>query len=371
MNPVEDVIAKAVRDELYARALFDTLIGQPTHVIRFTIENDPDAQTEFMARHLLDYRQNNFDSIPNRYSLELLEIARIAARDGEPHVRCRVEKDFGVVSGYLGRFADAQAALRCAASFARQTHAQKVHGAIVDYARAIVCDVMDDLDGAKRYADRAIETFEECGASDRAYTVCEFDAFCHARRGASAHGLLAYAEVIRRAEKAQSKIDIARGYYNMGHCYRDLNDLIAARRFFMKSARVHRAIGNAVLEARAARCAVRATIRMHGTEAVSEMDFVKNLFLAVGAAGEVCRSTIAIMQELLPDAGTDFRPYCVQIEEDARALGILAPAAETIHRLSAAAQNNTVTDHLLQEAWDAFGRSWAISDISGAMTVRH
>ena len=102
------------------------------------------------------------------------------------------------------------------------------------------------------------------------------------------------------------------------------------------------------------------------------MDKPKNMFLSLGAAGEVCRSTVAIIDELLcRDAETDVRLYSRLLEEEAAELGVMSFAAPAVQSLNHAAKGRHVTAELLQEVWDAFGRSCAFPAISAVATVEN
>lgn len=121
MKSPSEITAEAVQDELYARATFANLISRSACEFRTAIERDSRAQSEFMARYILDYYDEYFESTPPEHGLELIEAARLAARTGEPHIRCRVEKDFARILCYLGRFASSDATLRCASMLASRT----------------------------------------------------------------------------------------------------------------------------------------------------------------------------------------------------------------------------------------------------------
>ncbi len=362
--------AEALRDELYARATFAKLISLPAHEFRAAIESDPRAQTEFMARHILDHFDEFYTNIPPEHALELVEAARTAARSGEPHLRCRAEKDLALALCHLARFTNADSAIRSGESLASRSIAPEPHHAVLAFMRAVLCDTLDDQDQTARYLEQAIMVFEQHGAHDRAHRAREYDAFRRASRGEYAVGLAIYHDVARRARELRCADEVARTYGNIGVCYRALADFPAAEGYFRKAARIYRKSGVVVLEARALRCAARMAIRMRGEAAIVTMDPPKDLFLTLGAAGEVCRSTVAIIDELLlRDPETDVRPYSSLLAEEAVELGVISLVLPAVDCLHAAAESSRVTAELLQETWDAFGPSCAFPAISAVATV--
>ena len=271
---------------------------------------------------------------------------------------------------YLGHFRSAEAALEGAEAFASQTLAPSVHEPVLQFSRAILCHATGDATRVTRHLERAIEGFEEIGAQDRADSVREFDAFRRLIGGEYISAMAAYEELARRARAQRSDAKLATTYYNIAHCHRGLSDFAAARRYFSGSARLHNATGRIIPEARALRCVARNSIRIHGVSAVSQMDRPKTLFLGMGAAGEVCRSTLAIMQELLlRDPESDISPYISQLQEEALTLGVEAEARSAVSCLNAAARKGQVNAQVLQKAWDAFGPTCEFSAISAVAMV--
>ncbi|MGZ5446084.1 MAG: tetratricopeptide repeat protein [Thermoanaerobaculia bacterium] len=372
MRSPSEIAAEALRDELYARATFAKLIVLPAQDFRAAIEHDPRAQTEFMARHILDHFSQFYTSIPSEHAVELVEAARTAARSGEPHLRCRAEKDLAFVLCSLGRFANADSALRSGESLASRSIALEPHQAALAFVREVLCDTLDDHDQTTRYLEQTITVFEKHGAHDRVSAAREYDAFRRASRGEYAVGLAIYQDVARRARELRCADEMSRAYYNIGLCYRSLGDFPAAERSFRKAARIHKKRGVVVLEAKTLRCAARMAIRMRGDAAVVTMDPAKDLFLTLGAAGEVCRSTVAIIDELLlRDPETDVRSYSHLLAEEAVALGVISLALPAVDSLHAAAESRHVTAELLQETWDAFGPTCALPAISAVATVNN
>ncbi len=370
MKSPKEIAAEALRDELYARATFAKLITLSAQEFRAAIENDPRAQTEFMARHILNHVEEYNDGIPPEHGLELVTAARLAARAGEPHVRCRAEKDFAMSFSHLGRRTSAEAALQAAKELAAQTLAPLAHEPVLQFSRAVLCHAAGYANRVTRYLERAIEGFAEIGARDRADSVREFDAFRRLIRGEYISAMAAYEELARRARAQRSAAKLATTYYNIAHCHWGLSDFASARRYFSRSARLHNVTGRILPEARALRCVARTSIRIHGVSAAPQMDRPKTLFLGRGAAGEVCRSTLAIMQELLlRNPESDICPYIAQLEEEALTLGVEAEARSAVSCLNAAAREGQVNAQVLQKAWDAFGPTCEFSAISAVAMV--
>jgi len=83
MRSPSEIAADAIRDELYARAAFARVITLPAAEFLAAVKNDARACTEFMARHVLNYFDEHFQSLPPEHAIELVQAARVAACDGE------------------------------------------------------------------------------------------------------------------------------------------------------------------------------------------------------------------------------------------------------------------------------------------------
>jgi hypothetical protein len=133
-----------------------------------------------------------------------------------------------------------------------------------------------------------------------------------------------------------------------------------------------RKLGQHAFAAKALRCIARMAIRMNGEAGVLEMEDAKSAFLALGMAGEVCRSTIAVMQELHrmnPKADLTF--YAQEIQFEARSLGVLSISLAAIRRLQEVIRTREVTEEILEETWEVFGRLTFFGAMSGVATVRN
>jgi tetratricopeptide (TPR) repeat protein len=216
----------------------------------------------------------------------------------------------------------------------------------------------------------ALNGFEKSGAYDRAHVVRLYHAAMKSLRGEHAQALAMHKEAARRSLQFGCEEQLGRDYYNIGHAYRELSDFAAAREYFVRASRIYRRQSKPALEARALRCAARMTIRLKGEAGLDQMDVAKRAFLALGLAGEVCRSAIASIEELREQA-TNLLEHCHQLEREALELGVLSPARDAIDRLSEAAKHGQVTDELLTEAWEAFGRKSTLGAISGVELVRN
>jgi tetratricopeptide (TPR) repeat protein len=372
MKSPSQIAAESVRDELYARKRFAELISLPARDFRLAIENDPCAQTEFMARHILCWLDDHHCAIAPEDGLQLVNAAQTAARQAEPHVRCRVEKELANVFRYLRKFAAAEAALKRASAIAERTMATDLNLGTVEFGLVALCDDTGAAKEAEKHVNGAIRAFEANGAHDRAYSVRLYDAFIKFRTGNYLFALGAYQDAARRARSLRSHNELAWAYYNMAHCYKRLSDFLSARRYFDKAARAHRHQGQLILEAKALRCVARMSIRIHGEAAIPEMDRAKHLYLAFDRGGEVCRSTIAVIEELLErEASMDLTPYCRQLRDEAFALGILPIAHKVLCRLNEAARLGRVTMDMLDETWEAFGPLVTHSTVSGLATVQN
>lgn len=113
-------------------------------------------------------------------------------------------------------------------------------------------------------------------------------------------------------------------------------------------------------------------IRIQGEPGVAQMERPKEMFLQLGAAGEVCRSTVAIMEELvLRDPGSDIRAYVGQLEEEAAAMGVLQLAHDAIALLKEVMAAGTVDAEILDRVWDAFGPTSGMPAISAVETLQN
>ena len=275
-----------------------------------------------------------------------------------------------MVLSYLTRFSAAQTAIQSARTLAARTFAPAPHQAMVAFAHAVLCETMDNHEQATHYLEFAIRVFDTHGAEDRAYKAREYDAFRRVWRGQFAHGLAAYQDAARRARDLRCMEDLGRAYSNIGHCYRGLGDLVGAQRYFRGAARVYRCSGLPALEAKALRCVARTAIRIHGEASTPEMEKARDVFLGLGAAGEVCRCTVAIMEELvLRDPRADVRVHIVALEEEAAALGVLSRVSSEITLLEKAASTGEVDTQILDAAWDAFGPTSGLPAMSAVETV--
>jgi tetratricopeptide (TPR) repeat protein len=363
-NP-DEIASQAVEDELYARAMFPKLISRPPADFRSAVEKDPRAQTELMARHILDHYEENYLSLPPEHALELLMGARMAARDGEPHVRCRVEKDLTNVFRTLRNFGSAEGALSRAGAFADRTLANGVHHGMVAYARMGLLDSTDHPEEALQSGEEAIRTFEKNGAYDRAHMVRLYDAWMKSLAGHYAQALDAYEDAAGRALECGSFECVASAYYNIGQCYRGLSEFAAAKNYFAKAAGIFGRIGSPSLEAVSLRCLARMSIRMNGEAGIADMDVAKMAFLGTETGGEVCRSTLAIMEELLfHDPLSDLNGHYRLLESEALELGVLNVGDGAIYRLKEAIQVRRVTKEALADAWEAFGPMAGISALA-------
>lgn len=373
MRTPREVAAQAVRDELYALATFATLIALPPGAFRSTIESDPLARTEFMANHILNFYDDHYDDITPSYGLELIEAARVAAQGGEPHVRFRAEKELANELRRHGRFAEAESALERAEALAAQCCARGAHVGVAIFGRMALCSDLGMIDRAMEYAVRAISTLEENGLDDRAYDVGQFLAYMRYRQGGdNLLGLRSCEDALRLARETGSTLDIARARRNVGFSLRALGDYASAYRHFMEAAHEFRAGGASAPEAQALRCAARMAVRMHGASEAREMETAKALFLALDLAGEVCRCTLAVIQELIgSDPQMNVGHYCEQIEEEASSLGVLSAVRDSIERLKKAAADGHVTQEILAATWDAFGPSYSMPAVSDMTIVRN
>jgi tetratricopeptide (TPR) repeat protein len=370
MRTPNEIAEQAFRDEAYARAAFVDLIKLPANEFRAAVKRDRRAQSEFMAKRILDYLDEHHRSVPPEHALELAEAARLAARRGEPHVRCRAEKTLGIALNDLGSQRSAGMAASRARALTAKCLAPGPHRAMVVFMRALISDAAGRLAQAKRLVERAALEFDKNGAHDRAFRVRQFEAYRRVQYGDYLSGLVAAKEAAYRARQAECVPEEAHAYYNIGIFYRGLSDFPAAQRFFRKSANLYRRLGSTILEAKSLRCVARMSIRMKGESVILEMDPSKDLFVSLNAAGEACRSTVAIIQELIGrDSATDIRPYCKLLEEEGRTFGVLLPVRCIIDRLYAAAVDRTITDEFLQEVWDAFGPTHVQTCISAVATV--
>jgi tetratricopeptide (TPR) repeat protein len=370
MKSPSEIAAEAVRDELYARATFARLIALPAVEFRAAVERDPRAQTEFMARHILDYREERYDSLPLEDGFLVAEAASIAASTAEPHVRCRAEKDLANSLRYLGRFADARAALERSAALARQTYCPGIHAAAVHFGLYALHEEVAHSEEAAQHESLALNGFEKNGAYDRAHVVRLYHAAMKSLRGEHAQALAVHQEAARRSLQFGCEEQLGRDYYNIGHAYRGLSDFSAAREYFVRASRIFRRQSKPALEARALRCAARMTIRLKGEAGLDQMDVAKRAFLVLGLAGEVCRSSIASIEELR-EQNVDLLEHCRELEREAYELGVLSTVRVAVERLSEAAREGEVTDDLLTQAWEAFGRKSTLGAISGVELVRN
>ncbi|MGZ5431784.1 MAG: hypothetical protein ACXW4P_21930 [Thermoanaerobaculia bacterium] len=149
-----------------------------------------------------------------------------------------------------------------------------------------------------------------------------------------------------------------------------MGDFTAAEMYFRKAARLHSRNGVVILQGKSLRFAARMMIRTRGDSAVCAMDTAKDIFLALGAAGEVCRSTLAIIEELLlRDASSDVRGYVHQLQDEATALGV-SRTLNAVESLKAAI-NGDVNLEILDEIWDAFGPTSGLPAVSATSTVEN
>jgi tetratricopeptide (TPR) repeat protein len=371
MKSPREIAALAVQEEIYARAVFERLIHLHPSAFLPALQHDPAACTEAMARLILDYVDESYITMPPEHALELVGAAELAAANAEPHIQLRVAKDLANTYRYLNRFADAEAALKRAESLVSQTIATELHRAVVDFAKLAL---YHDIERAVSWSDLVedvIRRFEESGAADRAYTVRLYDACVSHWMGRHLAALVAYEDAIRRAQTHGSQTDVARAFFNVAIILRALGDLSRARACFAKAALLQRACGSAADEAVALRCVARLSIRMHGTSRICEMDAVKNRFLELDLAGEVCRCTIAIMEELIRrDPTSNLAGLGRELDEEMLTLGV-TPMTSAINSLHESVHANCVTDEVLREAWDAFGPSQAFTTISAITTQRN
>jgi tetratricopeptide (TPR) repeat protein len=372
MKSPGQIAAEALQDEVRARTAFPQLITLAPCDVRAAIQRDPQLQTEAMAWHLVDYCADRYESLPPEHMLELLYAADFAAAGGEPHIRLRIAKDFATALRHLGRFTDAEAALERARALIRCTFAAGLHQAVVRFASLALRNDIDPDDELGNEADEVVRAFEEHGALDRAYSARLYDAFMKGRRGEYVSTCAAYRDAARRAAAAGATEDLARAHYNIGFCLGALGDFSTARVHYAQAAAILHGIDAPAMEAKSLRGAARMTIQLEGAPGIAEMERVKELFLALGMAGEVCRSTVAVMQELLRrDPASNLGPLFRQLEEEITSLGLVPVAAEAMKLFAEALRTERVTDQILLDAWDVFGPTYALPAISAMTTVRH
>ena len=372
MSSPDEVAAEALRDELRARAAFADLIHLPPTAFRTAVEGDPALRTEAMARLILDYCDDTYESMPPEHALDYLHAADAATLGGAPHLQLRVAKDFANTFRFLGRFREAEASLRVAERLIGCTFAQPIHEAVVEFGwLALYDDIGQPVDFEMR-VESLIRAFEREGAADRAFVVRLYDAVMKFRRGDHLAALAAYEDAGQRAIARGSDEDLARAHFNRAQCYRALGDCATARVQFAEAADVLHRLGLTVLEARALRCAARMSIRMYGEAAIAEMEAPRNTFLALGLAGEACRTTLAIIEELvLHDRRANLAPLVRQLEEEIASLGLSTAAAGAMRRLREAVRDNRLSDEILDETWNAFGPTYGLNTVSAMEMVRN
>ena len=371
MSPSE-IAAQGVREELRARTAFPELIKLTAMQFRIEVENDGDLRTEAMARHILDYCDGRYTTMPTEHAVDLLRAADVAARDADPYIRLRIAKDFANAFRYLGHFAEAEAALRCAERHTRDTFAADVHAAVVEFGWIALLDDTCQRDRLDQRIDNTVSAFERSGAADRAYEVRLYDACVKYRRGDYLGAMAANKDAIRRARTSGSREGLGRAEFNTAQCYRYLGDFVKAKAHFVASASAYEKAGLAAASGRSMRCAVRMAIRLYGEMAVLKMDMVKVTFLRLGLAGEVCRSTLGVIEELLRyDPSADVSPLCVQLEDEIVSLGLKPLAIDAIRLMADATRNRALDEQLLKRVWDVFGQTYGLDNLSAMSTVRN
>jgi len=193
-------------------------------------------------------------------------------------------------------------------------------------------------------------------------------AYINFKNGQCLAALAAYQDAAKRATIAGLKIDRSLAHFNIAQCYRVLGDFRAARAHFGKAA----SGGSPALRARAMRCVARMSIRMHGPRSIVEMNRAKESFVLLGMAGEICRCTLAIMEELIRfDPTINLSTFRDQLREEIAFLGLMPAAAEAVTLLNRALDSGSVAEPDLQAIWNVFGPNYAASWVSGMETVRN
>jgi len=372
MKSPSEIAAQGVRDELHARAAFRELIKLAPAEVRVKIEADSSLQTDAMALQILNHCDTRYTSLPQEHALELVLAANIAAKNADPHLRLRIAKDIANAFRYLGRFADAAESLRCADRHVERTFAPAISAAAIEFGWIALLDDTDQRQNLEERVERTILGFERSGAADRAYQVRLYDAGMKYRRGEFVAALASSEDAAQRARVNGSIEGLARAQYNIGQCYRFWGDFSKARAQFAEAASTYIAAGLMGASGRSLRNAARMAIRLHGEMAVIEMEPAKQMFLKLGFAGEVCRSTLAVIEELLhQDRTARVAGFCAQFEDEVASLGLLSQAGNALRRLKEALDNGQVDHQLLTNIWDAFGQTYGLDNLSAMGTVRN
>ncbi len=353
MKTTNEVVTAGVRAEMYARLALPRLLAMTPTQLRAEIAADPDAQTESMARLILDYVEEKAGSLRPADAFQLVSAAAAASGCAQPHTCCRLWKETANVQRDLGAFVAARESLDRAHAYALQTLAPWLHVGVVALGRAALARDLDRTAEARDCVLVAIAAFDGVGATDRADDAREILTAIEYTAGNYLLALNGYRAALRRAQK-RTEQEQARVLGAVAACLMRLGAYDEATEQYGRALELQQRHGLSAMVARSMMGLARCAIAAHGMAGLSAMTDAKREFVRLGMAGEACRTSVAAMEELMRRGDDcDMSPFCRQIATDALSLGMQVVYADAIAKLRDAQSSKALTLEVLQEAWMA------------------
>jgi tetratricopeptide (TPR) repeat protein len=299
--------------------------------------------------------------IPTDTLLVATLATRMSERIANARLQARSWRELAIAQRQIGRYAEAARALDIAHEFATLGGRSSYEVGLVQFARAALAVSTDRPHEALKLLDQSAAIFAASGdavkgaAANEYRLLVEFNLgqFEDARQGWTA--LLEAA----RAQGDEKRIAIHSG--NVAVCCTRLGKYEEARAHFSLASASYDRLGLRVPRARMMRSLARIEIRQNGAAAgIDAMEAARAEFERLRMAGEVIRTELALMEELLEiDEREEAISRCRKIADMALALGLDVVCAMALAALRAATQ---LTPAWVRELHDRVDASLVFAD---------